>query len=40
MREGPLTVEFDFVDPIAGLHGIDELCFHRLQKVGHADRSD
>jgi hypothetical protein len=32
-RQSPVTVEFDFVDPIARRHRANELRFHRLDKV-------
>jgi hypothetical protein len=39
-RQRAVTVEFDFVDPLAGERRVDELCLHRLHKVKHASRSD
>ena len=32
--ESAIAIKLDFLDPIAGTHGIDELCLHWLQKVG------
>ncbi len=33
-HQGAVTVELDFVEPITGPHGIDQLRFHWLDKVG------
>jgi len=38
-RQSPITVEFDFVDPIAGRHSVNELCFHRPDEIWKAGGS-
>src|SRR5260370_41001838 len=38
-HQSTVTIGFDFVDPVARRHGVNELCLHWLTKSGSAEAS-